>query len=376
MDASKSTIREKAGKPWSLITCDKARGEAVLEKIKFDNFTAFERLEVELSPGINIFIGENGTGKTHILKAGYAACDIGDSKGDFAKKINDVFFSSGRQIGRLVRHSRDKQKGSLEISRKVNSGKELKLKLSISTIMKNVDGAEVSGSPEIWMDCPLETAYIPVEDMMANAQGLRSLNGEGDIHFEKVHVDMVRKAFLPASKEPVDQDKQGLLNGLQDAMGGRVILKKGKFFLENKSGQLEFTLLAEGYRKLGLLWLLIQNGTLLNGSKGSVLFWDEPETNLHPKLMRSIVEALIKLQRMGVQILLATHDDVIMKEFDLQSTQEDNVVYHSLYRDKENELVKINSTEDYLRVLPNAIDDAYGTIIDREIDRAMGGLGK
>jgi len=59
-----------------------------------------------------------------------------------------------------------------------------------------------------------------------------------------------------------------------------------EFFLKNKQGELEFTLVAEGYRKLGLLWLLIQNGSLLNGS---VLFWDEPETNLNPKLLETVV---------------------------------------------------------------------------------------
>ncbi len=66
----------------------------MLEKIKFERFTAFEKLEIDFSPGINIFIGENDTGKTHILKAGYAACDITKSKESFAEKINNVFYPS------------------------------------------------------------------------------------------------------------------------------------------------------------------------------------------------------------------------------------------------------------------------------------------
>ena len=41
----------------------------------------------------------------------------------------------------------------------------------------------------------------------------------------------------------------------------RVLQKDLK--LLNKQGNMEFTLLAEGIRKLALLWLLIQNGTLL-----------------------------------------------------------------------------------------------------------------
>ena len=56
----------------------------MIGKIRFDKFTAFEKLEVNLSPGINLFVGENGTGKTHILKAAYAACVV-RNKGDFAE---------------------------------------------------------------------------------------------------------------------------------------------------------------------------------------------------------------------------------------------------------------------------------------------------
>ena len=62
------------------------------------------------------------------------------------------------------------------------------------------------------------------------------------------------------------------------------------------------------------------------------LFWDEPETNLNPKLMRSIIGILFELQRMGVQIFLATHDYVVLKELDLQSTKKDKILFHSLFR--------------------------------------------
>ncbi|HIJ26355.1 MAG TPA: ATP-binding protein, partial [Gammaproteobacteria bacterium] len=47
---------------------------------------------------------------------------------------------------------------------------------------------------------------------------------------------------------------------------------------------------------------MIQNGTLL---QGAVLCWDEPETNLNPRLMKTVVAILIELQRLGVQIFLS-----------------------------------------------------------------------
>ena len=39
-----------------------------IKRIKFQNYTAFEDQQMEFSPGINVIIGENGTGKTHLMK--------------------------------------------------------------------------------------------------------------------------------------------------------------------------------------------------------------------------------------------------------------------------------------------------------------------
>lgn len=344
----------------------------MLEKIKFEKFTAFEKLEVKFSPGINIFVGENGTGKTHILKAAYAASDIAKSKGGFAEKINNVFYPSNKQIGRLVKRSSTSSKGFVEVTRKLNE-KPMSLRLSISNHTTKPENATVSGSTKAWLDSPFEAAYIPVKDMMANAPGFRSLYRDREIHFEEIYVDVINKAFLPIKKGPIEKPRKLLLERLQDEMEGKVIAKKEEFFLRNKQGELEFTLLAEGFRKLGLLWILIQNGTLLNGS---ALFWDEPETNLNPKLMKAIVGILLELQRIGVQIFLTTHDYVILKEFDLQSQTDDKISFHSLFWNEDSGELERTTTSSYLNIAPNAIDDTFGSIVDREIEKSMEGLGK
>ncbi|MBT8419612.1 MAG: AAA family ATPase, partial [Gammaproteobacteria bacterium] len=127
----------------------------MLEKIKFEKFTAFDRLDINLSPGVNIFLGENGTGKTHILKAAYAACDIAKNKGGFAEKINNVFYPSGKQIGRLVKRSPVSSKGSLEVVRRLAGGKEAVLRLSMSNHTTKPDKAMVSGSTKAWIEHPM-----------------------------------------------------------------------------------------------------------------------------------------------------------------------------------------------------------------------------
>ncbi|MCE2487800.1 MAG: ATP-binding protein [Desulfurellaceae bacterium] len=156
--------------------------------------------------------------------------------------------------------------------------------------------------------------------MLSNAPGFLSLYAEREIHFEEVYADILHRAYRPLLRGPMDSLRRRLLTKLQKAIDGKVTVNNDEFFLRNKQGNLEFTLLAEGMRKLGLLWLLIQNGTLQNGS---VLFWDEPETNLNPKLFGILIDILLELQRGCVQIFLATHDYFILKELDLQKKSGD-----------------------------------------------------
>lgn len=59
-------------------------------------------------------------------------------------------------------------------------------------------------------------------------------------------------------------------------------------------------LLSDGYRKLSMILYMILSGSL---NKNSILFWDEPETNMNPKMIRPIVQAMVALAQMGVQIL-------------------------------------------------------------------------
>ena len=116
----------------------------------------------------------------------------------------------------------------------------------------------------------------------------------------------------------------------------------------------------------------LQNGTLQNGS---VLFWDEPETNPNPTLFGTVIEVLMELQRAGVQIFFATHDYVILKELDLRKNDSDEVAFHSLYHDEDGEIA-CHTTGSYLDIQPNAIDEAFDDLYDREIEPSLGGRSK
>ncbi|MBQ7192121.1 MAG: AAA family ATPase [Paludibacteraceae bacterium] len=336
----------------------------MITKFKADEFTAFTHLQINFSEGINILIGENGTGKTHVMKAIYSACCVSDKRlgRTFDDKLKAVFLPN--TIGRLVHRKIGRASGKITIYRE-HDGKDGYISCTITTLGK----ADVIHKNWI-ADKKNESIFIPVKDMLANAPGFRALYSQKDISYEEVYPDIIDKAFLPIPRGKQDDKIAKLLTILQGAIDGRVIEKQEHFYLKNKNGELEFPLLAEGFRKLGLLYTLIHNGTL---TKGSVLFWDEPEANLNPKLSRVLVQVLLELQRLGVQIFISTHDYILLKEFQLAATEKDKICYHALYRGEDME-IQCQTTDNFSSIFHNAIDETLASILDREISNEISAL--
>ncbi|KEI04170.1 AAA family ATPase [Clostridium botulinum] len=74
-----------------------------ITRVSLENFTVFNKLDLDFSDGINIFIGENGCGKTHLMKAIYSACQAVRTDISFPHKLVRVFKPDDLRIGRLTK---------------------------------------------------------------------------------------------------------------------------------------------------------------------------------------------------------------------------------------------------------------------------------
>jgi AAA15 family ATPase/GTPase len=129
---------------------------------------------------------------------------------------------------------------------------------------------------------------------------------------------------------------------------------------------------AEGFRKAGMLSRLLETGAIQPGVSGP-LFWDEPETNMNPKLMKLFVEILLELSANGQQIILATHDYVLLKWLDLLTDKgkEHHVRFHALYPDAVSKEIKVDSADAFQELTENAIAATFSDLYDHEIDRSL-----
>ena len=59
---------------------------------------------------------------------------------------------------------------------------------------------------------------------------------------------------------------------------------------------------------------LIATGSLLDKD---CLFWDEPESNLNPRLIREVAKSILRICEAGVQVFVATHSLFLLREFEI-----------------------------------------------------------
>jgi len=93
-----------------------------ITRVRLENFTAFRSLDFYPARGLNVLIGANGTGKTHLMKVAYAACDISKTKKNLAEKLLGVYLPSGHALGRLVHRQRGSVRASEDRRRRTLDG--------------------------------------------------------------------------------------------------------------------------------------------------------------------------------------------------------------------------------------------------------------
>ncbi len=292
-------------------------GGTKLTRLQLENFTAFRALDVTFAPGVNVLIGTNGTGKTHALKLLYDACRITVTGDPLPLKLQRDFMPHNDRFGRLARRTRGSSRARVAVWRG-----DLMLRLSFSQNLVNWAKAEVTHRAA-WASQQVKAVYVPVKEILGHAPGFQSMYREHHIAFEEVYADLISLALLPRRRGTVPEPRQHLLDQLQEAIQGSVVTDEETFFLENDEGRLEFSLLAEGMRKLGLLSRLIANNVLIDGT---ALFWDEPEANVHPQAAMTLVDILFDLARDGTQVFVATHSYEVLKRFELRARRDQQPV--------------------------------------------------
>lgn len=293
----------------------------MLKTLTIRSLTLFPEETLGFSGGMNVIIGENGTGKTHLLKAAYSllavsaqAAEAGESsptKSYLQKALADKLVGVFRpdSLGRLASRQQGRSRCELEAS---FSDSQCDLGLSFATNAESQ--VAIEKLPSAWIDkLPV---YLPTRELLTLYPGFISMYRNQYVDFEETWFDTSLLLGKPGVRGKRESGVKVLLEPLETAMGGRVEQdKSGRFFFKPLSGaRIEMPLVAEGLRKLAMLSRLIVTGSLLD--KG-YLFWDEPEANLNPRLIKQVARVLVSLARQGIQVFIATHSLFLLRELEI-----------------------------------------------------------
>lgn len=350
-----------------------------IQKISLKNITVFDTLDMQFSDGINVFIGPNGVGKTHLLKILYSACCAADPKVSFSNKIVSCFAPDEHRISRLVRRKQGNNDASIDITSKNEKiGKLLSnsktfnsktLSASFSNKTSKWD-AEVAGE-EGWEKQRegLSSVFIPAKEILSHSYNLNAAVAMNNVSFDDTYLDVINAAKIKVSSGKDAAIKKTLLSQIEAIIEGKVFFDKERdeFYLKHGNTKIEFNLVAEGIRKIALLWQLVKNGVLV---RGSVLFWDEPEANINPIHIPIIAEILLNLQQNGVQIFISTHDYFLNKYLEVKRQTSDKVMFHSFFYD-EDHTVAVESAPHFKELTHNSILDTFINLYQEEIDKVM-----
>lgn len=382
--------------------------------VEIENFTAFGNLNIPLSPRINVIIGSNGTGKTHLLKAIYALAIASQPASAVEGSEKDVNAQLTNKLLRVFSPG-ESRIGALR-ARGTSGGARLCLTGSDDTrvaISFNSNSRGVQAEKDARSEAQSRPVFIPTKEVLSLVRAMQNDSHDRatvEMIFDDTYLDLAALLATPGFEDEAnglaeDPRLSNIVRELVALVGGRYRwTNEGGFQFEpgeyeeradpdrsraktaqmyqdstvlrfkSKSGEpLSSGMTAEGYRKIGVLHRLLCNGSINPGSTG-ILLWDEPEANLNPALMKEVVQVLLELSRNGQQIILATHDYVLLKWFDLlmDKGKDDHIRFHAIGRAAETDQLTVETSENYSLISKTAISDTFAELFDEDVARALG----
>ena len=175
----------------------------------------------------------------------------------------------------------------------------------------------------------------------------------------------------------------------QQALQLQKQLAKGVYKVERRSGVIRFKpyqrkrggtatqsmglhMTSSTVKSLFGLWLYLEN----QAQPGDLLMIDEPELNIHPENQRHIARLLARLVNAGLRVVISTHSDYIVREFNsLLMLSQDDGELRDRHDYSEDEVLKVEQVSaclfDKQKITPFEIspeDGIYATTFDTVIE--------
>jgi AAA15 family ATPase/GTPase len=347
-----------------------------------ENFVAFhQKMEWRRHATLNVIIGENDTGKTHLLKLLYATAramedyhrkQAGPEPRELseilANKLRWTFLPQKMELGRLVSRGSGNR---LSVELCWNQGGHLKFAFGKDTTSKILE-ISTNGLPELQGN---KASFLPPKEILSIFDAIVATREATEIAaFDDTYYDLVQDYRQPTTAGNLQASIKKVFVHLENVTGGGEVEMESGGNIVFRRGKDVFNMhqTAEGIKKIGILSRLMRNRRLAPAG-GCTLFVDEPEVNLHPKAIVLFAEMLHEFARSGIQVYLTTHSYFLLKR--LEQLARENKCDYSLLDLRKNEGHGVTGTVSNLREgLPqNPIVEESLRLFDRDVQLDLAG---
>lgn len=362
-----------------------------IQNLTIQNFTCFENVHFDFSTGINLFIGENGTGKTHILKLLYAMLSNDYSDSFFSRyheRLHKIFKAEINELLRKKSLRTNDGSGAFKIKKNNKNfifyfGHLIDEEASSDPNFVNLNSISSKEDNEIGRvkiphsiidkedlkELNSNSLFIPCLEMLSLYPGFISAYNKRENNFDETHYDLALALNANPLKNGSLEEAEKLSKIIEKDLNIKVIMENDKFYIVFKNDnnrKVSAPLAAEGIKKLGQMIYLIRNGSL---TKETILFWDEPEVNLNPKYIRLVADFLMTLAKSGVQIFVSTHDYQLAHYLSIKAeypevTHVSPMQFFSFYKTENG--TQIESSNTLANIQNNTLLDEYAALYELE----------
>lgn len=349
----------------------------MIKKFEINNFQNFQKIAISQCGNINLIIGENDTGKTGLMKLLYATVQAWEiyskkqsyDRTSFKKVLGDKLFNTFQPrrtgIGDLVtKGSKAKLQTGIELCKQDGECQSLRFAFGENT-KKTINECTADEKIALAPD-DFHSVFIPAKEVLTAFRTIEYTRKQFLPGFDDTYLDLIRDLNVDVRTEPVSSEFEKISRQLEKLFPGTIeqTEKPERFIFKKGNKQFEMPLTAEGVKRIGILTTLIKNWQL---RKGSVLFMDEPDSNLHPKAIYQLVHRLVALSQCDVQLFISTHNYFVIKTLELIARKQDipiNCISITVDDDIN------NSTVHNLRngMPENPIIDVALTLFDKELE--------
>lgn len=291
------------------------KGKSMFEGIKLQSYGPITQLDWQNLGPINLIIGENGAGKTFIMKAMYVSLKaLSQYKlGDDTQSLRDKLLEKLKWTFEITKVGDLVQRGSslpLECVAKI-SGKEFRYTFGADTERQIREIENHCSRPD--SGC----LFIPAKEVLSIQNIILRLRDQDQVYgFDETYVDLARALLIQTKKGNFHSDIKNAREQLDELIKGRVYLDEETSNWMFKKGKQNFSIreAAEGVRKIAIFETLLGNRSI---GQNSIIFIDEPEAALHPRAIVRFLDIVSALTTIGVQFVISTHSYFVVKKLAL-----------------------------------------------------------